>query len=38
MLFAPYIALEKSQTAWNIVYYRTLFGRIDERSGKITGV
>jgi putative transposase len=23
---------------WNIVYYRTLLGRIDERDGKITGV
>ncbi len=23
---------------WNIVYYRTLLGRIDERTGRITGV
>jgi hypothetical protein len=23
---------------WNIVYYRTLLGRIDERTGQITGV
>jgi hypothetical protein len=23
---------------WNIVYYMTLLGRIDERTGRITGV
>jgi hypothetical protein len=23
---------------WDIVYYRTLLGRIDERTGRITGV
>ena len=23
---------------WNIIYYQTLLGRIDERDGKITGV
>jgi hypothetical protein len=23
---------------WNIVYYKTLLGRIDERTGRITGV
>ena len=23
---------------WNIVYYRTLLGRIDERNGRITGI
>jgi hypothetical protein len=34
-----YIALEEiAEGVWNIVYYRTLLGRIDERSGKITGV
>jgi hypothetical protein len=34
-----YIALEEiADGVWNIVYYRTLLGRIDERSGKITGV
>ncbi len=24
--------------AWNIVYYETLLGRIDEKTGRITGV
>jgi transposase InsO family protein len=34
-----YIALEESADGvWNIVYYRTLLGRIDERTGRITGV
>jgi len=34
-----YIALEEiADGVWSIVYYRTLLGRIDERSGKITGV
>ena len=23
---------------WNLVYYRTLLGRIDDRTGQITGV
>jgi transposase InsO family protein len=29
---------EVSDGIWNIVYYRTLLGRIDERTGRITGV
>jgi hypothetical protein len=34
-----YIALEETaEGVWNIVFYRTLLGRIDERSGRITGV
>jgi hypothetical protein len=34
-----YIALEEiADGVWNIVYYRTLLGRIDERTGRITGV
>ena len=32
------IALEEvGDGLWNIVYYRTLLGRIDERTGRITG-
>ena len=34
-----YIGLEEvDDGVWNIVYYETLLGRIDERSRKITGV
>jgi transposase InsO family protein len=34
-----YIGLEEVDDGlWNIVYYRTLLGRIDERNGRITGV
>jgi transposase InsO family protein len=34
-----YIGLEEvGDGLWNIVYYRTLLGRIDERNGRITGV
>ena len=34
-----YIGLEEvGDGLWNIVYYRTLLGRIDERTGRITGV
>jgi transposase InsO family protein len=34
-----YIGLEEvGDDLWNIVYYRTLLGRIDERNGRITGV
>jgi putative transposase len=34
-----YIGLEEVEDGlWNIVYYRTLLGRIDERTGRITGV
>jgi hypothetical protein len=33
-----YIALEEiADGVWNIVYYRTLLGRINERTGTITG-
>lgn len=33
-----HIALEEvGDGLWNIVYYRTLLGRIDERTGRITG-
>jgi hypothetical protein len=38
-LRVQHIAVEEiADGVWNIAYYRTLFGRIDERSGKITGV
>lgn len=34
-----YIGLgEVDDGLWNIVYYRTLLGRIDERTGRSTGV
>jgi hypothetical protein len=34
-----YVGLEEvGDGLWNIVYYRTLLGRIDERTGRITGV
>jgi hypothetical protein len=34
-----YVGLEKVDDGiWNIVYYTTLLGRIDERDGRITGV
>ena len=34
-----YIGLEEVEDGlWDIVYYRTLLGRIDERTGRITGV
>jgi transposase InsO family protein len=34
-----YIGLEEvGDGLWNIVYYRTLLGRIDERTGRVTGV
>jgi hypothetical protein len=34
-----YVGLEATGDGlWNIVYYRTLLGRIDERTGIITGV
>ncbi len=34
-----YIGLEEvGDGLWDIVYYRTLLGRIDERTGRITGV
>ena len=34
-----YIGLEEvGDGLWNIVYYQTLLGRIDERDGRITGV
>ena len=34
-----HIGLEQIRDGlWNIVYYRTLIGRIDERAGTITGV
>jgi hypothetical protein len=29
---------EVDSNVWNIVYYRTLLGRIDERTGIITGL
>jgi hypothetical protein len=35
----PYIGLEEvGDGVWNLVYYRTLLGKIDERTGQITGV
>jgi hypothetical protein len=34
-----YIGLEEvGDGVWNLVYYRTLLGKIDERTGQITGV
>ena len=34
-----YIGLEEvGDSLWNIVYYKTLLGRIDERTGQITGL
>lgn len=34
-----YVGLEEVRDGlWDIVYYRTLLGRIDERTGRITGV
>ncbi len=34
-----HIGLEEvADGVWNTVYYKTLFGRIDERMGRITGV
>jgi hypothetical protein len=34
-----YIGLEEvGDGCWNIVYYETLLGRIDEKTGRITGV
>jgi transposase len=34
-----YVGLEEvADGLWDIVYYRTLLGRIDERTGRITGV
>lgn len=34
-----YVGLEEiGDGLWNIVYYRTLLGRIDERTGRITGL
>ena len=34
-----YVGLEEvGDGLWNIVYYQTLLGRIDERTGRITGV
>ena len=34
-----YIGLDEvGDGLWNIVYYRTLLGRIDKRTGQITGV
>jgi hypothetical protein len=34
-----YVGLEDvGDGLWNILYYRTLLGRIDERTGTITGV
>ena len=30
--------VEVDDGIWNIIYYRTLVGRIDERDGRITGV
>lgn len=33
------IALEEVEDGiWNIVYYQTLLGRIDERTARITGI
>jgi len=29
---------EVGDGVWNLVYYRTLLGKIDERTGQITGV
>jgi hypothetical protein len=38
-LHDEHIALEEiGDGVWNIVYYRTLLGRIDEQTGRITGV
>jgi hypothetical protein len=34
-----YIGLEEvGDGVWNLVYYRTLLGKIEERTGQITGV
>jgi hypothetical protein len=34
-----YIGLEEiGDGVWNLVYYRILLGKIDERTGQITGV
>jgi putative transposase len=38
-LHDEYIGLEEiGDGLWNIVFYKTLIGRIDERSGEITGI
>jgi hypothetical protein len=38
-LAGEYIGLEEvGDGLWNIVYYETLLGRIDEKTGRITGV
>ncbi|MGB6994984.1 MAG: hypothetical protein WBG00_17310 [Thermoanaerobaculia bacterium] len=38
-LHDEHIGLEEVDNGvWNIVYYHTLLGRIDERNGLITGV
>ncbi len=38
-LKGQYIGLEEVDDGlWNIVYYDTLLGRLDEKSGRLTGV